>query len=40
MIVGGASGPAHRPLDLAWVRGILDRCGDFRVALFFMQIGG
>ncbi|WUO18523.1 phage Gp37/Gp68 family protein [Streptomyces sp. NBC_00287] len=40
VIVGGESGPAHRALDLAWVRDIRDRCVDRRVALFFKQVGG
>jgi protein gp37 len=40
VIVGGESGPAHRALDLAWVRDIRDRCVDLRVALFFKQVGG
>jgi protein gp37 len=40
VIVGGESGPDHRPLDLAWVRDIRDRCVDLRVALFFKQVGG
>ncbi|WP_326665840.1 phage Gp37/Gp68 family protein [Streptomyces canus] len=40
VIVGGESGPAHRPLDLAWVRDIRDRCVDLQVALFFKQVGG
>ncbi|MFF0033889.1 DUF5131 family protein [Streptomyces avermitilis] len=40
MVVGGESGPQHRPLDLDWVRDIRDRCVDRQVALFFKQIGG
>lgn len=40
VIVGGESGPAHRELDLTWVRDIRDRCVDLRVALFFKQVGG
>ncbi|MFJ3673725.1 DUF5131 family protein [Streptomyces sp. NPDC090106] len=40
VIVGGESGPQHRPLDLAWVRDIRDLCTDRRVALFFKQVGG
>ncbi|MEU0823076.1 DUF5131 family protein [Streptomyces mirabilis] len=38
VIVGGESGPAHRALDLAWVRDIRDQCVDLRVALFFNVI--
>jgi protein gp37 len=40
VIVGGESGPRHRPLALDWVRDIRDRCGDRGVALFFKQVGG
>jgi protein gp37 len=40
VIVGGESGPRHRPLDLDWVRDIRDRCLRDRVALFFKQVGG
>lgn len=40
VIVGGESGPAHRALDLAWVRDIRDQCVDLRAALFFKQVGG
>ena len=40
VIVGGESGVVHRPLDLAWVRGIRDQCAGARVAFFFKQVGG
>ena len=40
VIVGGESGPRHRPLDLDWVRDIRDHCLRDRVALFFKQVGG
>ena len=40
VIVGGESGPGHRPLDLDWVREIRDRCVERNVALFLKQIGG
>jgi protein gp37 len=40
VIVGGESGPRHRPLDLGWVRDIRDRCVAQGVALFFKQVGG
>jgi protein gp37 len=40
VIVGGESGPAHRPLDMAWVREIRDRCTSSNVAFFFKQVGG
>ncbi|MEU8364933.1 phage Gp37/Gp68 family protein [Nonomuraea sp. NPDC048882] len=40
VIAGGESGPQHRPLDLAWVRDIRDRCIDLHIAFFFKQVGG
>ncbi|MEY9861003.1 protein gp37 [Catenulispora sp. GAS73] len=40
VIIGGESGPRHRPLDLDWVRDLRDRCADQQVALFFKQVGG
>ena len=40
VIAGGESGPGHRVLDLAWVRGIRDRCASQDVAFFFKQVGG
>jgi len=40
VIVGGESGPGHRPLDLAWVREIRDQCLDGAVPFFFKQLGG
>jgi protein gp37 len=40
VIVGGESGPNHRPLDLGWVREIRDRCADASVPFFFKQVGG
>ncbi|MFF1306867.1 DUF5131 family protein [Streptomyces sp. NPDC058307] len=39
-LVGGESGPPHRPLDLARVRDIRDRCVGLQAALFFKQVGG
>lgn len=39
-IAGGESGPGHRPVDLAWVRDIRDRCASQDVAFFFKQVGG
>ena len=35
VIAGGESGPAHRPVDMAWVRDIRDRCTSSNVAFFF-----
>jgi protein gp37 len=40
VIVGGESGPKHRPLDPAWVRDIRDQCRDAEVPFFFKQWGG
>lgn len=40
VIVGGESGPKHRPLDPAWVRQIRDQCVDAQVPFFFKQWGG
>jgi len=40
VIVGGESGPGHRPVDMAWVREIRDRCLAVGVAFFFKQVGG
>lgn len=40
VIVGGESGPQHRPVDPAWVRGIRDQCVHAGVPFFFKQWGG
>jgi protein gp37 len=40
VIVGGESGPGHRPLELDWVRDIRDRCVRLGIPLFFKQVGG
>jgi len=37
VIVGGESGPMHRPMDLAWARKIRDQCKAAGVAFFFKQ---
>jgi protein gp37 len=39
VIVGGESGPGARPMDLAWVRDIRDRCIEAGVPLFMKQLG-
>jgi protein gp37 len=39
-IVGGESGPNHRPIKKAWVRQLRDTCVKQRVAFFFKQWGG
>jgi protein gp37 len=40
VIVGGESGPGHRPLHPEWVRSIRDQCAEAGVAFFFKQWGG
>jgi len=40
VIVGGESGPGHRPMDLAWARGVRDQCVASAVPLFFKQGAG
>lgn len=40
VIAGGESGPRHRPMDLAWARGIRDDCLAAGVPFFFKQWGG
>lgn len=40
VIVGGESGPDHRPVDPAWVRSIRDRCLAAGIPFFFKQWGG
>ncbi len=41
-IVGGESGPHHRPFDLNWARNILRYCrlSPWHTAFFFKQVGG
>ena len=40
VIVGGESGPHHRPCDPTWVRDIRDQCIQAKVPFFFKQWGG
>lgn len=40
IIVGGESGPAHRPIEAQWVRDIRDQCVEAGVPFFFKQWGG
>lgn len=40
VIVGGESGPNHRPIEVEWVREIRDQCTRRGVAFFFKQWGG
>jgi len=37
VIVGGESGPGHRPLDVDWVRNVRDRCVSAGIPFFFKQ---
>lgn len=40
LIAGGESGPQCRPVDVAWVDDLRERCSDEDVAFFFKQWGG
>ncbi len=40
VIVGGESGPGARPMEQAWVQGILHYCRSYNVPFFFKQWGG
>lgn len=40
VIVGGESGPGHRPMNLDWARALRDHCKTANVAYFFKQSGG
>ncbi len=40
VIVGGESGPGHRPMERAWVETIRGHCHTSGVAFFFKQWGG
>ncbi len=40
VIVGGESGPGHRPIEKEWVRELRDQCVKQNVAFFFKQWGG
>lgn len=40
VIVGGESGPKHRPIKLEWVQNIREQCQANEVAFFFKQVGG
>lgn len=40
VIVGGESGPNHRPIRTDWVRTIRRQCREQKVAFFFKQWGG
>jgi protein gp37 len=40
VIVGGESGPGHRPINIEWVRDIRKQCVSANVPFFFKQWGG
>jgi protein gp37 len=40
VIVGGESGPHHRPIESAWVEDIREQCEAAEVPFFFKQWGG
>jgi protein gp37 len=40
VIVGGESGPGHRPMDPEWARSVRDQCNLAAVPFFFKQWGG
>lgn len=40
VIVGGESGPGHRPMHPDWVRDLRDRCVDRRIPFFFTRWAG
>lgn len=40
VIVGGESGPGHRPMDPEWARSVRDQCNVAVVPFFFKQWGG
>lgn len=40
LIVGGESGPNHRPMDPQWVRDLIDAARHAGTKVFFKQVGG
>jgi protein gp37 len=40
VIVGGESGPRHRPFDVDWARQLRDECAAAHVAFHYKQFGG
>lgn len=40
VIVGGESGPNHRPIESEWILNILKQCKEQKVPFFFKQWGG
>ena len=39
-IIGGESGPRHRPVREEWIRGLINTCKSQNVPVFFKQWGG
>lgn len=39
-IIGGESGPRHRPIEKGWVKGLIRQCRRYGVRVFFKQWGG
>jgi protein gp37 len=40
VVVGGESGPRHRPFDVAWARSVRDQCQEAGIPFFMKQLGG
>lgn len=40
VIIGGESGPGHRPFELGWARDLIDQCRQVDVPVWFKQVGG
>lgn len=40
IIVGGESGPKHRPFELDWARALRNQCQAHGIAFHFKQVGG
>lgn len=40
VILGGESGPRHRPMELDWARDVRDQCAALGLPLYFKQVGG
>ncbi len=40
VIIGGESGPKHRPMEIAWARTIVAQCRATGVPVFVKQLGG
>jgi len=40
VVIGGESGPYHRPMDPAWAKALVNDCYRFDIPVFFKQWGG